>query len=56
MYGGSRCGGLGSFRCGEETASNVSGSPRCMQREGTWVNVREVLGVRNHVFVETPGV
>lgn len=27
-----------------------------MQREGALVNVRELLGVCAHVFVETPGV
>lgn len=56
MYVGSRCGELGSFRCGEAAASNVSENPGVCKGKGIWVNVREVLGVRNHVFVETPGV
>lgn len=32
------------------------GAPGVCKGKGPWVNVREVLGVRNHVFVETPGV
>lgn len=35
--------------CLGEAVSNVSGNPRYIQREGTRVNIREVLGVSSCV-------